>query len=729
VRAAAVSCAAIAAVLAFAAPAGAATFTVNNPADTDDGTCDLADCTLDEAIDAANTDTVHDTILFNVAGPVTTTGVVVTQRVTIDGGSPRTEVAGSFDVLSLNVAGSQPSTIRNLVIRGPNANFGVGIRIASSAPTVVENNFIGTNAAGTVGSGHHSGVLVEGTGAVTIRGNLISDNVRGISIGLGSDHLIEGNRIGTDASGTATLPNVDGVHVPAGTASVTVGGTAAGAGNLISGNAANGVAVAADASLVEGNVIGLDATGTAALGNDEGVHVSGGVAQVGGTAAGAANVVSGNRIGVHHLNGTAVVQGNRIGTRVDGTGSPASGNTQYGIVSNEFASGGLTVGGVGPGANVIAFNGFALPDGPGVLLPPVGGRQILGNSVYSNDGLGIDATIAGPSVNDSPDADGVQNHPLIASASGDAASTQISGTLSSTPLTSFRLEFFTGDACSLGGRGQGRTFLGARTAVTTGGGDVSFSYTLPGGAGAPAVTATATRADPIGSTSEFSPCVAVTPLPTDGGGETDGGGGTDGGGQTPPPPSPQPAPSPQPPPSPPPSPETGETFNVAAERGTVTVRLPDGRTVVLDETVQIVTGSVVDTRKGTVRLTGEGAGGNIETGVFSHGLFRVTQTKGKRPVTDLKLVEKLARCPKRGKAAAAAKRKRKRRLWGDANGTYRTRGRYGNAINNGTKWLIEDRCDGTLFRVARGSIRVRRNGSNRAVRLRAGDSRLVKRPR
>ena len=191
------------------------------------------------------------------------------------------------------------------------------------------------------------------------------------------------------------------------------------------------------------------------------------------------------------------------------------------------------------------------------------------------------------------------------------------------------------------------------------------------------------------------------------------------------PPPPPPAP---PPPSPPPPPETGETFNVAAERGKVTVRLPDGRTVTVDETVQIVTGSVVDTREGAVRLSAEGAGGKIETGVFSDGLFRVAQSKGRKPVTQLRLVERLAACTKGGRASTAARRrKRKRRLWGDARGSYRTYGNYGNAINDGTKWLIEDRCDGTFFRVTRGRILVRRNGKRRAVRVRAGDSHLVRR--
>jgi hypothetical protein len=196
----------------------------------------------------------------------------------------------------------------------------------------------------------------------------------------------------------------------------------------------------------------------------------------------------------------------------------------------------------------------------------------------------------------------------------------------------------------------------------------------------------------------------------------------------PPAPTPTPAPSPQPPAGPPP-PVTGKSVNVAAERGTVTVRLPDGRTVPIGDATQIVTGSVVDTRAGAVRLS-VSAGGKLESGVFSDGLFRVTQSTGRHPVTELRLVEKLD-CPraKGARAATHRRKKRKRSLWGDAKGSFRTRGQYGSAVNTGTKWLTEDRCDGTLFRVARGVIRVTPNGSHRSVLVRAGRQYLVRRGR
>ena len=60
-------------------------------------------------------------------------------------------------------------------------------------------------------------------------------------------------------------------------------------------------------------------------------------------------------------------------------------------------------------------------------------------------------------------------------------------------------------------------------------------------------------------------------------------------------------------------------------------------------------------------------------------------------MTELRLVEKLA-CPKaKGARATTTRKKRKRRLRGDARGSYRTRGQYGSAVNTGTKWLTEDR--------------------------------------
>ena len=147
----------------------------------------------------------------------------------------------------------------------------------------------------------------------------------------------------------------------------------------------------------------------------------------------------------------------------------------------------------------------------------------------------------------------------------------------------------------------------------------------------------------------------------------------------------------------------------------------------LEEATQIPTGSVVDTRAGAVRLALRGAGGKIESGVFSEGVFRVTQSTGAKPITELALTEKLD-CPKAATARAATGKKRKRRLWGDATGNFRTRGRYGSAVNSGTKWMVEDHCDSTVFRVDRGVILVSKTGSRKTVRVKAGHQYRIRAP-
>ena len=120
------------------------------------------------------------------------------------------------------------------------------------------------------------------------------------------------------------------------------------------------------------------------------------------------------------------------------------------------------------------------------------------------------------------------------------------------------------------------------------------------------------------------------------------------------------------------------------------------------------------------------------------GAVRLEIARRRRPDRDRRLLRRAvphhavdgcqARHPARARRAArrarrpsrsiAAARKKKRRLWGDATGNFRTRGRYGSAVNTGTKWMVEDRCDGTLFRVdARDDRRPQERLRDRAVRV------------
>lgn len=184
-----------------------------------------------------------------------------------------------------------------------------------------------------------------------------------------------------------------------------------------------------------------------------------------------------------------------------------------------------------------------------------------------------------------------------------------------------------------------------------------------------------------------------------------------------------PTPTPTATPSPTPTPVAGRVIVVGPSRGTVRVKVPGSKRYVdLDVTRGIPVGSSVDTRKGRVTLTAiPKAGAKPETAVFFDGLFKVTQARG---ITTLTLTEQLAACPKRKGARASAKKPKKRRLWGDGKGSFRTAGKYSAATVRGTRWLVEDSCAGTLTRVTRGSVRVD-HGKKRII-LRAGKRYLAK---
>jgi hypothetical protein len=188
----------------------------------------------------------------------------------------------------------------------------------------------------------------------------------------------------------------------------------------------------------------------------------------------------------------------------------------------------------------------------------------------------------------------------------------------------------------------------------------------------------------------------------------------------------------QPPPPPPPvtgggaqdlpEPVAGENVNVLPKSGTVKVRLPGRRRFrTLTEGEQLPVGTIVDTLKGRVTLVAAGG----QTADFYGGIFRIGQGKGAKPLTTLTLVEKL-RCTRSGKASMAAKKKRKRRLWGDGSGRFRTKGKHSAATVVGTKWLVEDKCKSTLTRVTRGRVSVRDFVKKKTVIVRAGKRYVAK---
>jgi hypothetical protein len=162
--------------------------------------------------------------------------------------------------------------------------------------------------------------------------------------------------------------------------------------------------------VVEGNFLGTDASGTVAVGNTyHGVYVQSGNVRIGGAAPAARNVISGNRfagIAVYGTGTNTVIQGNLIGT--DATGARPLGNALYGVENISSYSPGVSatkIGGTNTGeGNVIAFNGL------GVWIEGGQGCSILGNAIFANQGLGIDLGYGGAGAFIQPDGP-TPNHP------------------------------------------------------------------------------------------------------------------------------------------------------------------------------------------------------------------------------------------------------------------------------------------------------------------------------
>jgi hypothetical protein len=167
----------------------------------------------------------------------------------------------------------------------------------------------------------------------------------------------------------------------------------------------------------------------------------------------------------------------------------------------------------------------------------------------------------------------------------------------------------------------------------------------------------------------------------------------------------------------------------------VLVRLRGGRFAPLGDAQQIPAGSLLDTRRGTVRLTSaRDRRGDIQSGDFTGGIFQVAQSgrRADKGLTELRLKgSSFASCGNRrarGSAAEAAglARRTVRRLRSNATGRFRTRGRNSAATVRGTVWETIDRCDGTLTRVRRGRVSVRDFRRGKTVVVRAGKSYLAR---
>ncbi len=380
-----------------------------------------------------------------------------------------------------------------------------------------------------------------------------------------SGNAIQGNNIGIDEHNTHTIGNSNGIILNQGVTHTLIGGSQPYAGNVITGNYNEGIFLyASDDNTIQGNYIGTDATGEVGVGNDEnGIHLmfsSGNL--IGGGGQGEGNVVSYNAsrgIFIEESSEQNAVQGNIIGADANaefGLGNGFSGvrisdsafnliggqaedegnlivnNGNYGVAIQDFSDG-----------NVVASNDIEANEFDGVIIDDATDNTIYNNGIFDNyDGgvfvLGTNAVgnailqneIAGNSLigidlqapndkratdfitpNDLGDADkgpnNLQNFPVLREFLT-SQSTFVRGTLNSRPNRTYLIEFFVGGA-PVGKKAQADQYLGSIEVRTDGSGNAAFTFNAPKALAGKFITATATS-QTTGDTSELAKTIAAT---------------------------------------------------------------------------------------------------------------------------------------------------------------------------------------------------------------------------
>jgi hypothetical protein len=413
----------------------------------------------------------------NVASGNPVYGILVSDLGTsnnlVEGNFAGTDPSGKIAVPNDSGVGVQRGAINNIIggtqtgtanVISGNSGEGVLVSDLGTTGNFIQGNFIGTDPHGTnaVPNGDCGIYIANGAGTNTFGGltpataNVISANLNiGVAIvGVGDNgNIVQGNFIGTDITGKKALGNVyAGVAIYGGSQGNLIGGTSAGARNIISDNGTYGVTIGAagtSGNIVEGNLIGTDITGTNALGNPP---------------------------------------------------TPAYGAN----VELQAGASGNFIGGIAPGAgNVIAFS-----DAAGITLfeTDTTNNAIRGNSIFSNADLGIDLNFDGVTPNHVGFAAGpndLQNYPVITNAIGYGGSTAVSGTLNSLPNKPYSIDIYRNLSPDPSGYGQGQFYLGTVSVNTDGSGNAGFAYTNSSGNYAGQYIS-ATTVSTGGDTSEFS---------------------------------------------------------------------------------------------------------------------------------------------------------------------------------------------------------------------------------
>ncbi|MBN2728179.1 MAG: right-handed parallel beta-helix repeat-containing protein [Bacteroidales bacterium] len=463
-----------------------------------------------------------------------------------------------------NTIGGTTNAERNII----SANYEMGIYVEASDSNLIINNFIGPDSTGTDAFYLGGDTLLQGNGIEfntvaahnTLGGytaqerNIVSGNrVYGmVYYGNCSYNPVIGNYIGVDVTGNNPLPNATGICVDGGSNHNPI------LNNVLSGNYSYGIFIVTTGTYYntfQGNIVGLNASGTDTVPNDAGLLIGGGTKYniIGGTAASERNIISGNRYGGIEIadigTNENLIQGNYIGTDITGLQAmpneygisiitfPAnntidsnviSGNNHYGILMFEFADSNIisnnyiglgadsltaltngTVGIVlwnGSSYNHIYRNAIANHDSCGIAVKDNNTlyNTLSENSIYSNSLMGIEIFPEGPNTNDGGDTDTgpneLMNTPVISYASWDCLSFNfwIYGTLDTENPAGCIIEIFEAQPDSIFTWGEGKKYIGSTTCDANG--DWMFNgYSIPYLTN---VTTTATSLG--GSTSEFS---------------------------------------------------------------------------------------------------------------------------------------------------------------------------------------------------------------------------------
>jgi hypothetical protein len=379
--------------------------------------------------------------------------------------------------------GAGPTQITGNVIGG-NGGQGIAINSPEAMGTLIEGNLVGLGPDGVTRAGNGGTNIWIETPYITIMNNTSAAGGHGGLRSSQSAHhlMIQGNRFGTDKTGTVAIGNsYDGLTLES-SWDVVRGNVAS--GNLGAGMWASENMTATHHSLFVGNRIGLNADGTAALPNQSvGLGINGSYHTIGGSSSADRNIISGNIAGValfdgaHHI----TITGNYIGADI--TGLNAIPNRWSGVEISRDASDNR-IGGASAGeANVIAYNGG---DGVAIAGSNTLRNIIVHNSIHSNERLGINLMNGGNTE---------LSAPVI------AIFDIMEGTASGTTCSGCVVEIFSDSG------GQGRMFEASATADAGGQWAVAKGAPFAG----PELTATAT--DAAGNTSEFGKDWPAAPPP------------------------------------------------------------------------------------------------------------------------------------------------------------------------------------------------------------------------